>query len=93
MQKDYLKKYEAMLTCYGLLYLTHNQFRIVLYFFLEMKQMKLFLRVAHYYDYYCLNLENVTYLGRCALQIDYGEGCYLIARYKGQDHVFYGTRK
>ena len=33
MQKDYLKKYEAMLTCYGLLYLTHNQFRIVLYFF------------------------------------------------------------
>lgn len=58
-----------------------------------MKQLKLFNRIPHYYDQYCLNLKDLTYLEQSALKINYHEGSYLIARYKGQEHVFYGIKK
>lgn len=58
-----------------------------------MKQLKLFNRIQHYYDQYCLNLKDLTYLEQSALKINYHEGSYLIARYKGQEHVFLWYKK
>ena len=67
---------------------------MILFFCLgTMKQLKLFNRIPHYYDQYCLNLKDLTYLEQSALKINYHERCYLIARYKGQEHVFYGIKK
>ena len=58
-----------------------------------MKQLKLFNRIPHYYDQYCLNLKDLTYLKQSTLKINYHEGCYLIAKYKGQEDVFLWYKK
>ena len=61
-----------------------------LFTFPKKKQTRLFTLPADYIDDIKLNLRNLSSLEKYAIRKNVWDNYYLISRFKGQSHVFYG---